>query len=74
MCLPCPYSHCDPQIDQNPETHRYNVGVSALVRVTLRDGAFHEDIGYGALENAKGKGMALDKVCAPSELECSGAD
>ncbi|CAE6493808.1 unnamed protein product [Rhizoctonia solani] len=48
-------------IDQNPETHRYNVGVSALVRVTLRDGAFHEDVGFGALENAKGKGAALDK-------------
>ncbi|KAH7344803.1 Rad52/22 family double-strand break repair protein-domain-containing protein [Rhizoctonia solani] len=48
-------------IDQNPETHRYNVGVSALVRVTLRDGAFHEDVGFGALDNAKGKGAALDK-------------
>ncbi|KAF8708201.1 DEAD protein, partial [Rhizoctonia solani] len=49
------------QIDQNPETHRYNVGVSALVRVTLRDGAFHEDVGFGALENSRGKGAALDK-------------
>ncbi|KAF8609580.1 Rad52/22 double-strand break repair protein [Ceratobasidium sp. AG-I] len=48
-------------IDHNESTQRYNVGVSALVRVTLRDGAFHEDVGYGALENAKGKGMALDK-------------
>lgn len=48
-------------IDHNPETNRYNVGVSALVRVTLRDGAFHEDVGFGALENARGKGMALDK-------------
>ena len=32
------------------------------VRVMLRDGVFHEDIGYGALENAKSKGAALDKV------------
>ncbi|CAE7102365.1 unnamed protein product [Rhizoctonia solani] len=48
-------------IDQNPETHRYNVGVSAVVRVTLRDGAFHEDVGFGALDNARGKGAALDK-------------
>lgn len=36
--------------------------MSALVRVTLRDGALHEDVGYGALENARGKGAALDKV------------
>ncbi|KAJ1311242.1 hypothetical protein OPQ81_009741 [Rhizoctonia solani] len=48
-------------IDHNPETNRYNVGVSALVRVTLRDGAFHEDVGFGALENSRGKGAALDK-------------
>ncbi|CAE6496000.1 unnamed protein product [Rhizoctonia solani] len=48
-------------IDQNPETQRYNVGVSAIVRVTLRDGAFHEDVGFGALDNSKGKGAALDK-------------
>ncbi|CAE6395872.1 unnamed protein product [Rhizoctonia solani] len=54
-------------IDQNPETHRYNVGVSALVRVTLRDGAFHEDVGFGALDNSKGKGAALDKACCKKE-------
>ncbi|KAG9093612.1 DNA repair protein rad52 [Ceratobasidium sp. UAMH 11750] len=48
-------------IDYNESTQRYNVGVSAVIRVTLRDGAFHEDVGFGALENAKGKGMALDK-------------
>ncbi|CAE6467745.1 unnamed protein product [Rhizoctonia solani] len=55
-------------IDQNPETQRYNVGVSAVVRVTLRDGAFHEDVGFGALDNSKGKGAALDKVSIPISL------
>lgn len=49
-------------IDLNEQSGRYNVGVTAIVRVTLRDGAFHEDIGYGACENMKGKGAALDKV------------
>ncbi|KAG8746002.1 DNA repair protein rad52 [Ceratobasidium sp. 414] len=48
-------------IDYSESTQRYNIGVSAIIRVTLRDGAFHEDVGFGALENAKGKGMALDK-------------
>ncbi|KAE9404588.1 Rad52 22 double-strand break repair protein [Gymnopus androsaceus JB14] len=48
-------------IDYNEETRRYSVGVTAIVRVTLRDGVFHEDIGYGLLENSKTKGPALDK-------------
>ena len=49
-------------IDNNEETKRVNVGVSAIVRVTLRDGVFHEDVGYGMVENQKSKGAALDKV------------
>ncbi|EGO29616.1 hypothetical protein SERLADRAFT_405547 [Serpula lacrymans var. lacrymans S7.9] len=48
-------------VDYNEESRRYNVGVSAIVRVTLRDGVFHEDVGYGLLENSKSKGAALDK-------------
>ncbi|KAJ7756176.1 Rad52 22 double-strand break repair protein [Mycena metata] len=31
------------------------------MRVTLKEGVFHEDVGYGMFENAKAKGMALDK-------------
>ena len=50
-------------VDLNEETKRYNVGVTAIMRITLRDGVFHEDIGYGLLENSKSKGQALDKVC-----------
>lgn len=49
-------------IDFSEETKRYTVGVTAIIRVMLRDGAFHEDIGYGMLENSKSKGAALDKV------------
>ena len=49
-------------IDFNEESRRYCVGVSAIVRVTLRDGVYHEDVGYGVLENARSKGAALDKV------------
>jgi hypothetical protein len=36
--------------------------VNAVVRVTLRDGVYHEDVGYGVADNAKSKGAALDKV------------
>eukprot|EP00667_Euglena_gracilis_P017144 EG_transcript_18023 len=39
---------------------RYSAGCSAVVRVTLKDGAFHEDLGYGQSENQKTKGTALE--------------
>ncbi|KAG8921628.1 DNA repair protein rad52 [Tulasnella sp. 418] len=48
-------------LDYNEQSQRYNVGVTAIIKVTLRDGTFHEDVGYGVLENAKQKGPALDK-------------
>jgi len=50
-------------IDMDPESRRFSVGITALVKVTLRDGTYHEDIGYGTGENLKSKGAALDKVC-----------
>jgi len=28
----------------------------------LRDGVYHEDVGFGMLDNCRQKGMALDKV------------
>lgn len=50
------------QIDFSPESQRWSVGVTAIVRVRLQDGASHEDVGYGKLENSKSKADALDKV------------
>ncbi len=44
------------------ENRRYSVGVTAVVRVTLREGAYHEDVGYGTIENSPSKGQAFDKV------------
>ena len=49
-------------LDVDPESKRCNVGVTAVVKVTLKDGTFHEDIGYGSGDNLKSKGAALDKV------------
>lgn len=51
------------KIDQTSEG-RFNVGISAIIRIILRDGSFHEDTGYGQCDNTKGKGAALDKVSA----------
>lgn len=41
---------------------KYHAGASAIVRITLRDGTYHEDTGYGMIENLKGKGACLQKV------------
>lgn len=49
-------------MDYNEEARRYCIGVTSIIRVTLRDGVFHEDVGYGMIENVKSKGPALDKV------------
>lgn len=38
---------------------RWNVCVSCTVRVTLKDGSFHEDRGNGSAENYKSEGEAL---------------
>ncbi|KAF9225997.1 recombination protein Rad52 [Gyrodon lividus] len=48
-------------VEYSEESRRYNVGVTAVLRVTLRDGTHHEDVGYGMLENSKSKAAALDK-------------
>ncbi|XP_072181886.1 uncharacterized protein [Diadema setosum] len=41
---------------------RFFVGVSAIVRVELKDGVYHEDIGYGVSEGMKSKALALEKA------------
>lgn len=48
--------------DENPQSQRVSIGLSVIVRVTLRDGSYHEDVGYGSIENAKGKAMAFEKA------------
>ncbi|QDS76532.1 hypothetical protein FKW77_006064 [Venturia effusa] len=41
---------------------RITMGCSIIVRITLRDGTHHEDIGYGEIKNANGKGAAFEKA------------
>lgn len=43
-------------------TVRYNIGITAIVRVWTRDGGSHEDVGIGKMENVKSKGEGFDKV------------
>ncbi|CAK7204536.1 DNA repair protein rad52 [Sporothrix eucalyptigena] len=49
-------------VDEHPQTFKISVGLSVIVRVTLRDGTYHEDIGYGHIENCKGKAAAFEKA------------
>ena len=48
-------------VEENPNTGRVRLGLSVIVRVTLKDGTFHEDVGYGQIENAPGKAAAFEK-------------
>ncbi|KAL8418117.1 hypothetical protein RB594_001656 [Gaeumannomyces avenae] len=48
--------------DVNPQTGKISLGLSVVVRVTLRDGTFHEDMGYGHIENCKSKASAFEKA------------
>lgn len=49
-------------VDENATTFKVSLGLSVIVRVTLRDGTFHEDVGYGHIENCKGKAAAFEKA------------
>jgi DNA repair and recombination protein RAD52 len=40
---------------------KFNLGVSCIVRVSLKDGSFHEDVGTGSMDNSKSKSQAYDK-------------
>ncbi|KAK2859886.1 hypothetical protein FQN49_004616 [Arthroderma sp. PD_2] len=48
--------------DEHPSTGKVSVGLSVIVRVTLKDGTYHEDVGYGHIENCKGKAAAFEKA------------
>ena len=41
---------------------KYSVGISAIVKVQLKDGAFHEDIGYGVSEGMRSKALSIEKA------------
>ncbi|KAL9092517.1 MAG: hypothetical protein Q9165_004321 [Trypethelium subeluteriae] len=49
-------------VDEDRNTGKISLGLSIIVRVTLKDGSFHEDIGYGHIENCKGKAAAFEKA------------
>ncbi|KAH1544366.1 hypothetical protein KXV81_005248 [Aspergillus fumigatus] len=49
-------------VEESQNTGKISLGLSVIVRVTLKDGTYHEDIGYGHIENCKGKAAAFEKA------------
>lgn len=47
--------------DTHGNTGRFSMGLSVVVRITIKDGTYHEDFGYGYIDNAKNKAMAFEK-------------
>jgi DNA repair and recombination protein RAD52 len=50
------------QIKEHENTGNFSVFVTVIVRITLKDGCYHEDVGGGSALNQKGKGAAIEKV------------
>lgn len=42
--------------------HKYNLGISCVVRITLKNGIFREDVGFGSSENQRRKSDAYEKA------------
>ncbi|KAM8971850.1 DNA repair protein RAD52 homolog [Pelodytes ibericus] len=41
---------------------KFYVGVCAFVKIQLKDGSYHEDVGYGVSEGLKSKALSLEKA------------
>ncbi|KAF2840728.1 hypothetical protein M501DRAFT_1047927 [Patellaria atrata CBS 101060] len=48
-------------VDESRSSGKISMGISVTVRITLKDGTYHEDIGYGHIENCANKAMAFEK-------------
>ncbi|CAG8776352.1 13318_t:CDS:10 [Cetraspora pellucida] len=49
-------------VETSQDTGKVSVGISVTCRVTLKDGTYHEDLGYGICENSKSKAAAFEKA------------
>jgi len=48
--------------EKQKNSNRWYIGVSVIVRVELKNGSYHEDLGFGEAINIKGRGAALQKA------------
>uniref|UniRef100_A0A2Z5U624 Putative DNA repair protein RAD52-like protein n=1 Tax=Reticulitermes speratus TaxID=60591 RepID=A0A2Z5U624_9NEOP len=52
------------------DSNKYSVGVVAFVKVELKNGIYHQDVGYGICSNSCCKGYAI--ACARKEAAANG--
>ena len=48
--------------EKNASTGRFSVGYTCMVRVTLRDGTFHDDVGFGSTVNERDRGKGIENA------------
>ena len=48
--------------EKNASTGRFSVGYTCMVRVTLKDGTFHDDVGFGSTVNEKDRGKGIENA------------
>ena len=41
---------------------RWDIGYTCVIRVTLKDGTFHEDVGFGSVHNERDQGKAIENA------------
>lgn len=58
----------------NEQSQRWDIMIKCIVRVWLRDGTSHEDVGYGKMENSKSRLDAFEKVRSLGLVVMSHAD
>lgn len=49
-------------VERDPQTGKFMVSFTVILRVTLKDGTFHEDVGHGSAENAKSLAAGIEKA------------
>lgn len=53
---------CSPDFIEQGKNGRFTVGATAIVRVMLKDGTYHEDVGFGIADNMPKKGLAIENA------------
>lgn len=50
------------EYEEQTSNSRWCTGYSAVIRVTLRDGTFHDDVGFGSVTNERDRGKAIENA------------
>ena len=58
----CKLLQCVTEFAEETSSGKWNVACSATVRVTLRDGTSHEDVGFGTAEGLRSRSASLEKA------------